>query len=1190
MNIKPTLTASLLFVLFLVFLQSCSLSDGVEENAQVSEAKWTSLITNDSLENWKKIGGDANYRLENDTIVGTSINSKHSTYFTTGEIYSDFILEVDVFAEAPLNSGIQFRSQLVEYDSGTTVMGYQMEIDTEQRAWSGGIYDQGRRGWLYNLSRNPACQKEFKVEQWNRYRIEALGNEIRTYINNVPCSNLVDELSPKGFIAFQIHSAGSKKADKIVKWREPKIITENVKAHLLANQSQLQLNYLDNRLTDYQKSQGWELLWKGKSLSTLNTQGKWQVEDGILQASSDGNLKNTIDFSAVKAPFEFELAVKSSQQADNGIHYLLGEEEQGYKFQLSGETQFDQINNNKTAMGAIWGKVAAQNLSEPKGSKNMRINRDWNHIRLVVKDNRIEHWINNIKVVDYPTENGVANQSFALKIENASGDLHIKSLKLRHMPPNKKNPGDREGHVMKEVVPKELIPEAPILPLKEALNAFVVHPDFAIETIANSPLVYDPVFAIYDPAGRIWVLEMTTYMLDELATGEMQHESQIVVLTDTNNDGQMDDRQVVLEKLLLPRSLAFVEKGILWADHTSLYFTELDEKNGKFTAIKTDLIDPKYAAGGNIEHKPNGMLYSLDNWYYNAKSDNRYRPYPLSTELPAGSKEIYRNKYWKMAISKTEFRGQWGISQDDFGRHYFLHNSTPLQTTSFLPNVATRNPKLEFPAELLLQNVGNNDVYPIRMTPGINRGYIEGMLREDTYTLKANTSAGGPVVYRGNQYPEKYQSISLVTESAANLVRANKILEKDGIVSGENLFEQQEILASTDERFRPVHTNNTPDGTIMIVDFYHGIIQHRTFMTSYLHDQILSRDLQRSKHIGRLYRLKHKNSAMPEVTFLDGLNATQLLPFLGHENGWHRDMAQQLLVMKQDMSVVDELKNMTHSHPNRLARIKALWVLEGLANNDFSTLKAAAKNGDEKVKRSVYRLLELLPANSDTASWLIAQSETANEESAAALVLAAGTHKAWQATANIIKKFGVSPFVLASLSNNEGAFLELYGKTLPEQSVVEITKLHDTILPTNKAITGKLAKSFTAGKSLYNGKLGCFGCHGADGKGSQLIPPLDNSEWVTGNQRQLVALLLHGYSGPIEVDGKTYDNGMVMPGLKLTPGVSDKDIADIATYIRNEWSNSASAVQERLVESVRKKTESQDSPYTAESIKSLSTP
>ena len=750
----------------------------------------------------------------------------------------------------------------------------------------------------------------------------------------------------------------------------------------------------------------------------------------------------------------------------------------------------------------------------------------------------------------------------------------------------RKNPGDRKGHVMKEVVPKDIIPPAPILTTEQALESFAIHSDFELEVVADSPIVYDPVFAIYDAKGRIWALEMTTYMQDTKATNEMTHDSQIVVLSDTNNDGTMDKRQVVIGEIILPRALAFVDKGIIWADNSSMYFSEIAENEDTIKVVKTELVDKTYAEKGNIEHKPNGLLYSLDNWYYSAKADMRYRPYPLNASLPKGAKEVYRNQYWKMARSKTEFRGQWGIAQDDYGRHYFLHNSTPLQVSPFLPNVAHRNPKQKFPAGLLKRKVGDNDVYPIRVNPGVNRGYLKGILNKE-FKLAKNTSGGGPVVYRGNQYPAKYSNIGMVTESAGNLLRATKISDNAGVVSGSNLFDKQDILASTDERFRPVNLHNTPDGTILVVDFYHGIIQHRTFMTTYLEDQILSRDLQRSRHIGRLYRLKYKNNPLPQNALLNGLTATQLVPFLGHPNGWHRDTAQQLLVMQQDKSAVPALKALAVNTNNHLAQIKALWVLEGLGENSLSVLKDAATNSNDKVKRSVYRLADLLPTSQDLQDWLVEESKKVNKETADSLVLAAGTHKAWAATANIINTTGNSPFVIASLGNAEQAFLDSPYANIPTDVLVNIQAVGNVVKQVKQTLTPEVAKSFAKGKALYTGEAGCFGCHGIDGEGSSIVPPLNKSEWVTESPERLSAILLHGFSGPIKVRGKDYSGVMVMPGLATNPRFKDEDIADIATYIRNEWENAGSAVTASQVEKVRTGTQQQTLPYTSDSIKQL---
>ncbi|WAJ71280.1 PVC-type heme-binding CxxCH protein [Catenovulum adriaticum] len=749
-------------------------------------------------------------------------------------------------------------------------------------------------------------------------------------------------------------------------------------------------------------------------------------------------------------------------------------------------------------------------------------------------------------------------------------------------------PGDRKGHVMDEVVPRDVIPKAPILNLEEALASFEIHPDFELETIAHDPLIFDPLVIQYDAAGRIWALEMTTYMPNTQADGEMKHESQIIVLTDTDKDGKMDDRQVIIGNILLPRALAFIQGGILWADHTKLYFSKVTEQNGKFKLEKTEVVDPTYAKGGNIEHKTNSLLFNLDNWYYNAKSAKRYRPYPLDAELPKDAKEIYRNEHWKMALASTEYRGQWGLTKDDYGRLYFNDNWTPIKTTSFLPNVANRNPKHKFPPEILQQALGTNTIYPIRVTPGINRGYQEGNYREG-YKLKYHTAACGPVIYRGNQFPEKYYGIGLVQEPAANLIKATKITEQNGVVSGQDLFNEQEILASTDERFRPVNAYNSPDGTITIVDFYHGILQHRTFLTSYLAEQIKMRDLERSKHIGRLYRLKYKNAPLPKVDYLNDLSATELVPFLTHNNGWHRDMAQQLLVMKQDKSAIAELKKLSLNTTNPLAQIKALWTLEGLGIVDFELIKQVSTSANSKVKRSLYRLVELLPTNGQIKTWVQTQVATVNSETAPILSLAAGTHQVWPALSSLINQFGINDFTFAALASHENDYLQNQAEHISAQAKAKITAVANYVKANDNklALTTAQRESVNRGKALYNGEAACFGCHGANGEGNTMIPPLNNSEWVVGSEKRLAAILLHGFSGPIEVNGKTFTSPMTMPGLAQNPAMTDEHLADISSYIRHAWDNNAKPVKAKTFKKLRAATQTQSKPYTVETIKNI---
>jgi putative membrane-bound dehydrogenase-like protein len=748
-----------------------------------------------------------------------------------------------------------------------------------------------------------------------------------------------------------------------------------------------------------------------------------------------------------------------------------------------------------------------------------------------------------------------------------------------------KNPGDRQGHDMQEVVPQELIPEAPILSPSEAIKTITVHSDFDLEVVASEPLIFDPVYVLYDSAGRLWAIEMTTFMPNTKGEGEMQHESQIVVLSDTNHDGKMDKRDVVIEKIVLPRALAFVDKGILWADMEKLYFSELDETAGDITVRKTEVVDPKYAKGGNVEHKPNGMLFSLDNWYYNARSNDRYRPVPHEFDVPVWAQEIYRNRHWKMLRSKVEYRGQWGISQDDWGRHYFGENFTPVQTSSFLGNSLTRNPNFKANTKLLAHPAGNASVKPIRVNPGINRGYNKEQYDEQ-FRLKEHTAACGTTIYRGDQYPEDFYFTAFRAEPAGNLVKATKLIDNAGVVSGNDLYADQEIVASTDERFRPVNFTNAPDGTINIVDFYHGIIQHRTFLTTYLSDQIKSRDLQRNTHNGRVYRLLHKKSKRQVPEYLAAKSALELVTFLSHSNGWHRDMAQQLLVMKQDLSVVEPLTRLAISSLDNKVKVKALWTLEGLGVVDFDTLVKVAKQSGDKVKRSIFRLVEFLPSeNEQVIEWIAQQVKSASNETSPNLMLLTASHKMWPDLTLLINQFGLTDFALSGLVNNEQSYLDAASSDLSADYVTRISSLiqhTDQALP---SLSQNAQLSFNRGEQLYTGKVACFGCHGKDGEGNVAVPPLNNSEWVMGKKQTLAKILLKGLEGPIEVKGVLYNSGMSMPGLGSNPIITDQDIADVMTYIRNAWSNKDEMVSDEIkaefISKIRDEISHRNNPYKA---------
>lgn len=191
--------------------------------------EWQPLLIDNNLSNFSTLNGSAKYYAQEGVIIGVSKSNTPNSFLCTNEMYSDFILEFEVWADPSLNSGVQFRSNSIPDVMDGRVHGYQMEIESSDRKWAGGIYDEGRRGWLYPLDSNPAAKQAFKVNEWNHYRIEALGNEITTWVNKIQCTHLIDDLTSKGFIGFQIHSIDDEKLEnKLIKWRNIRIKTKGL--------------------------------------------------------------------------------------------------------------------------------------------------------------------------------------------------------------------------------------------------------------------------------------------------------------------------------------------------------------------------------------------------------------------------------------------------------------------------------------------------------------------------------------------------------------------------------------------------------------------------------------------------------------------------------------------------------------------------------------------------------------------------------------------------------------------------------------------------------------------------------------------------------------------------------------------------------------------------------------------------
>lgn len=192
--------------------------------------EWVQLIQNNSLEGWEVKNGLAAYTVENNEITGTTILNSPNTFLCSKTIYDNFILEFEVMVDTSINSGVQFRSNNYPEFNNNQVHGYQAEIDPSTRAWSGGIYEEGKRGWLYDLKNNEKGQKAFKNNEWNHYRIEAFEDNLSIWVNDINTSNLKDNATSTGFIGLQVHSIGMDSINngKKIKWRNIRIMTSNL--------------------------------------------------------------------------------------------------------------------------------------------------------------------------------------------------------------------------------------------------------------------------------------------------------------------------------------------------------------------------------------------------------------------------------------------------------------------------------------------------------------------------------------------------------------------------------------------------------------------------------------------------------------------------------------------------------------------------------------------------------------------------------------------------------------------------------------------------------------------------------------------------------------------------------------------------------------------------------------------------
>ncbi|MEP1487509.1 MAG: DUF1080 domain-containing protein [Algibacter sp.] len=406
---KKLIGVKVVLLLIVIVFSSCS-------NTKKDDTPWVNIFDGKTLNGWSVIGGEATYKVEDATIIGTTVRNTPNTFLRSDELYGDFILELDYKVDSTMNSGIQIRTNSFPHYRDGRVHGYQVEIDPSERAWSGGIYDESRRGWLNPLTDNPEAQKAFKQNEWNHYRIEAIADTLKTWVNGVPASHLIDDKTATGFIGLQVHSIKDhQKEGTEIKWKNVKILTDSL--HKYSVKSSIKPIITKNTLSIDDKKHGWSLLWDGKTTEGWRgakldgfPKNGWVIENGELTVLPSGGAESSAGGDIVTndlyGNFELKLDFKLTPGANSGIKYYVDTEINkgpgssiGLEFQI-----LDDALHPDAKLGNHDGSRTVSSLYDliqADTNKHMNAIGEWNSAHIISKNNHVEHWLNGMKVLEY---------------------------------------------------------------------------------------------------------------------------------------------------------------------------------------------------------------------------------------------------------------------------------------------------------------------------------------------------------------------------------------------------------------------------------------------------------------------------------------------------------------------------------------------------------------------------------------------------------------------------------------------------------------------------------------------------------------------------------------------------------------------------------------------------------------------
>jgi mono/diheme cytochrome c family protein/glucose/arabinose dehydrogenase len=698
----------------------------------------------------------------------------------------------------------------------------------------------------------------------------------------------------------------------------------------------------------------------------------------------------------------------------------------------------------------------------------------------------------------------------------------------------------------------DLSPKPPVLPLRpdEQAKRFWLPPGYRLEPVLADPVIDSPGQIAFDGNGRMFVAEMRGYEQTLDGIDVVPPVGRISVHEDKDADGVYEHHRVFVDKIVFPRFvMTWGANSVLTMETHQGEVWKYTDTDGDGTADKKELFTTSFGRPGNIEHQPSSLMWAMDNWMYSTYNSFRLRwtPGGLLRE-PTGANG-----------------GQWGISQDNHGKVWFQSGA------SGMPGY------FQFPI-----HYGNFDV-PDRFEPDLNitwgapillgdiQAGLPGTRLPDGSLIRATASAGSEI-FRGDRLPQDLVGDYLYGEVVARSVRRMRPMKTEGLTQLQNVYPRSEFLRSVDPLFRPVDVAGAPDGTIYIADMYRGVIEGAPWARqgTYLRQKVDQYQLAKVVGYGRIWRLTYDGIARDRTQprMLQETPA-QLVAHLSHPNGWWRDTAQQLIVLKQDASVVPALKRLVQTSPNQLARAHALWTLEGLGALDAAIVREQMESRDPQMRIHAIRASETLYKAGDrslASDWAALATDPDTDVAIQALL-----------TSSLFKPAGFAATVRAAQAKNPSRGVQEIGRQLLQPAPSLVFSGRGGRGGMAPAIETTLQKGAAAYQEL------CATCHGADGRGTPIegtgglmAPPLLGSNRVLGHRDFVIKTLLHGLTGP--VDGRNY-------GVMVPMGAnSDEWVASIASYIRSGFGTSDWVIAPADVARVRVATAGRSTSWTLEEL------